>query len=196
MKMSMSVRSRRLLISTISVCILIAGVALFLKSARSRASASACLENLALIDGAKQEWARDLGKPPDAKPNWEDVCAYTGMPPNDTNYCPMRCRSGGTYVIGEVAHPAICSVHGFILFVVDPSARPESNGILGALVETLWSDGHEIKTHTDAIGRALVKAPENQTAAVIISKLGFVTITNPIESLYSNVSVALQRAPK
>lgn len=184
-------RTLRWLLPVISIFIVIAGAAFLVKSARNRADVSECLDNLARIDGGKQTWAMQLGKPMEAKPTWDDICWYTGV--NFKNECPLRCPSGGTYVIGEVAHPAICSLHGFIFFVVDPSSPPESNGVLGAVVETLWSDGHKVKTRTDAIGRALLKTPENQTAVVIISKPGYITITNSIGSLYSNVSVALVR---
>lgn len=191
--MSLSKRSKRIFISIISVCVVIAGAAILVKTAQSKAAASACLENLALIDGGKQNWAWSIGKPSDATPTWDDICWYTA---NSADECPLRCPSGGTYAIGEVAHPSICSFHGFIFFVVGPSAGPEGYGIPGAVVETLWRDGHKVTTHSDALGRALVKAPENQTATVIISKPGYITISNSIESVYSNVSVALERAPK
>lgn len=187
--------SKRLLISIIAVCtLLVAGATVLVKSARKKVAASECSDNLERINGGKHTWALESGNDPGAKPTWDDICWYTGV--NGTNECPLRCPSGGTYVIGEVAHPAICSVHGFLIYAIEHLSGHETKGIPGAVVETLYSDGHKAKTCTDAIGRALVKAPEKQTATVIISKPGYVTVSNSIGSLYSNVSVALERVRK
>lgn len=180
----------------ILVCVVIAGVAFLVISLRSKAAASECLETIALIDGAKQTWALESDSGPEAKPTWDDIYAYTGGFAGDGRTYPFRCPSGGIYVIGESAHPATCSVHGFLVCVFEQLSEHEAKGVPGAVVETLCSDGHKVKTRTDAGGRALVKAPPNQTAMVIISKPGYITVSNPIASLYSNISVALERVRK
>lgn len=184
----------------ISISVVIAGAAFLVISARSRAAASKCMYYLEVIRGAKYQWAKQLEKPMDAKPTWDDICWYTGV--GSTNECPFRCPSGGTYVIGKIGDLPICPVHGFVIFVGKPRSREdESDDVMdycipGAVVETVWSNGHKVKTRTDAIGDALVKAPPNQTTTVIISKPGYVTATNSIEKLYFDEGVALEPVRK
>lgn len=180
----------------ISICIVIAGVAFLVITLRRRAAASECLENIELINGGKYEWALQSGSAPDAKPTWDDIYSYTGGFYGDGKIYPFRCPSGGTYAIGRIGYPAICSVHGFSIGVYERFSEYDANAITGAVVETLWSDGHKVKTRADDRGGVLVKAPSNQTATVIVSKPGFITVTTSIQSLLTDSSVTLQRARK
>lgn len=190
------------LLVAVSICVSIAGAASVVISARSKEAASGCLRNLGLIRGGKYYWAEKLRKPPDAKPTWDDIRDYTGSFPGDGEAYPFQCASGGTYTIGKLDALPICSIHGFIIYVGKPVSGNDdfmditTNCIPGAVVETVWSNGRKVWTRTDAIGEALVKAPPNQTATVIISKPGYVAVTNSIEKLYYDEGVALERVPQ
>lgn len=200
----MKIRKRKtlgLLLVAISICVVIAGAVLPVISAGSKNADSECIRNLALIRGAKEAWAQELGKPRDSRPAWGDICPYTGnsVP---SNACPIICASGGTYAIGKLDDLPICSVHGFVIYVGKSDSGKDqfgditTNCIPGAVVETVWINGHRVKTCTDALGCALVKAPPNQTATVIISKPGYVAVTNSIEKLYFDGGVALEPVRK
>lgn len=174
-----------------SICAAIACAAFLVISVRNKIRASECLKNIELLNGAKDEWTRESECGPDAKPTMEDICPYTGAS-CPSNFCPIICPSGGTYTIGKVGCAPVCSFHGFSIGVYERISEYKGNVIAGAVVETVWSDGHKVKTLTDDIGGALVKAPPNQTATVIISKPGFTAVTNSIESLYTNAVVDLK----
>ena len=61
------------LLAAISIGVVIAGAAFWMISLRSRAAASECWENIALINGGKQTWALESDSGPEAKPTWEDI---------------------------------------------------------------------------------------------------------------------------
>lgn len=186
-------RPNQLLIATISVCIVITGAGVRVKSARNKEAASICEKSIRLIQGAKRQWALESGNGPDAKPTWDDICWYTGV--NSTNECPLRCPFGGTYTIGKVDEFPICSYHGLSVYVAERSL--DQNAVTGALVETFSSVGvKKTEAHTGAYGCAFLKIPPNQAGTVIVSKPGFLPSSNPIQSLATNPFVALERAPK
>jgi hypothetical protein len=68
-----------------------------------------CLNNLRLIDDAKQQWATDLDKPDTAVPSEKDLAPYLkhGVLP--------VCPSGGIYLINAVEDLPTCSVAGHVL---------------------------------------------------------------------------------
>src|ERR1051325_4267838 len=68
---------------------------------RSTASNNPCINNLRWIDGAKQQWAFDLGKPSNAVPSWSDISHYFIREP--------VCPQGGRYVIRAVYETPLCS---------------------------------------------------------------------------------------
>jgi chromosome segregation ATPase len=70
---------------------------------------NACINNLRLIDAAKQQWALEKNKPADAIPTVQDLLPYF----KDGNF-PV-CPSGGTYVINAVGELPACSVPGHVL---------------------------------------------------------------------------------
>ncbi|MBI1289982.1 hypothetical protein GC173_01890 [bacterium] len=73
--------------------------------ARDISGRNACQENLAKIDGAKQQWALENNAAADAQPTWEDLVgeqAYIRRTP--------MCPGGGTYTIGDIATEPSCSL--------------------------------------------------------------------------------------
>lgn len=68
-----------------------------------------CINNLRLIDDAKQQWATDAGKPLNAVPTVKDLLPYfkeKGFP---------ECPDGGTYSLNAVDEVPTCSVAGHTL---------------------------------------------------------------------------------
>ena len=81
-------------------------------TASDQAKLNACINNLRLIDAAKQQWALENGKPAAAVPGWADIQPYLGRGPNgDFPACP----SHGQYTIGAVADRPTCTVAGHAL---------------------------------------------------------------------------------
>lgn len=75
--------------------------------ARDTAMENACINNLRMIDGAKQQWALENGKKADDVPTAEDLKPYLGK-----NGIFPTCPAGGTYTIGAVSNAPTCSVPG------------------------------------------------------------------------------------
>src|SRR4051812_22287250 len=65
-----------------------------------------CINNLRLIDAAKQEWALEHGKTNSDIPTWTDVGPYLGRPGSALPTCP----SGGIYTLGAVSNNPTCSI--------------------------------------------------------------------------------------
>ena len=75
--------------------------------ARNTAFQNACINNLRIIDGAKQQWALENAKKQDDVPNQDDIVSYVshdGVMPD--------CPAGGTYEIRSVGESPTCSVPG------------------------------------------------------------------------------------
>ena len=68
-----------------------------------------CLNNLRLIDDAKQQWAADLDKPDSAVPSEKDLAPYL-----KNGVLPV-CPGGGIYLINAVDELPTCSVAGHVL---------------------------------------------------------------------------------
>ena len=79
--------------------------------ARNESRAKACQENLAKIDGAKEQWALETNQAT------ATACAignlFTAGAPN-TNYLKSapNCPAGGTYTIGAIGTDPTCSIGG------------------------------------------------------------------------------------
>lgn len=80
-----------------------------LQEAQARAQAEACINNLRIIDGAKQQWAMDNQKPGGALPTATDLAPY--LP----NHAMPVCPGGGTYSINAVAVSPSCNIAGHVL---------------------------------------------------------------------------------
>ncbi len=68
-----------------------------------------CLNNLRLIDDAKQQWATDFGKPDSAVPSEKDLAPYL------KNKILPICPGGGIYLINAVDEFPTCSTPGHVL---------------------------------------------------------------------------------
>ncbi len=80
--------------------------------ARTTPAEIGCINNLRLIDSAKQQWALEQRKKASDTPTWEDIRPYIGRGSNGE--LPV-CHHGGTYTIGPVGKPPTCSYPGDIL---------------------------------------------------------------------------------
>jgi hypothetical protein len=77
--------------------------------ARSHKCGSACLNNLRLVDSAKQQWALETAITNRA-PTWTDLAPYLGRAERNTNL--PKCPDGGIYWIGGVTNLPTCSIGG------------------------------------------------------------------------------------
>ncbi len=72
--------------------------------ARDTAMENACINNLRMIDAAKQQWALENGKTGGDVPTAQDLKPFlkNGIFPT--------CPAGGTYTIGAVSNAPTCSI--------------------------------------------------------------------------------------
>ena len=93
------------LIPAVAVPAMLSAIAIpnFVK-ARSTAQQNQCINNLRMIDVAKNQWALEKQKQPTDVPTKEDLLPYLPKWP--------VCPAGGTYVIGAVNERPTCSVAG------------------------------------------------------------------------------------
>jgi septal ring factor EnvC (AmiA/AmiB activator) len=68
-----------------------------------------CINNLRLIDDAKQQWAADLNKPNDVVPTEKDLLPYF------KNGALPQCPDGGIYLLNRVDQVPTCSIEGHAL---------------------------------------------------------------------------------
>lgn len=78
--------------------------------ARETARRNTCINNLRLIDGAKQQWALDNNKTANDTPTAQDLDKYFNGP--NPGFDALHCPEGGTYSINKVSEPPTCSVPG------------------------------------------------------------------------------------
>ena len=71
-----------------------------------------CVNNLRLIDGAKQQWALEKGKDSTATPTESDILPYIGR--GDSTQM-LICHGGGTYQINVLTNPPTCTVTDHML---------------------------------------------------------------------------------
>jgi regulator of replication initiation timing len=79
------------------------------QSAAVAAQLNTCINNLRLIEAAKQQWALDNSKTDDDIPNALELLPYFQ---NDVF---PTCPAGGTYTINAVGVPPTCSIPGHAL---------------------------------------------------------------------------------
>jgi membrane protein involved in colicin uptake len=73
---------------------------------------NACINNLRLIDSAKQQWALENKKQATDTPVWDDLRPYLGHGPNGEM---PSCPDGGSYTIGTVGEKPTCSIPTHVL---------------------------------------------------------------------------------
>jgi ABC-type transporter Mla subunit MlaD len=73
----------------------------------------ACINNLRLIDAAKQQWVLENKKQnTDAPPTLEDLRPYLGHGPNGEL---PACPDGGVYTVGPIGEKPTCNIPGHVL---------------------------------------------------------------------------------
>jgi hypothetical protein len=70
-----------------------------------------CINNLRLLDGAKQQWALENHKTSSDMPTWADIKSSLGRVGLDLPTCP----SGGTYTLGPLSNRPTCSIPDHVL---------------------------------------------------------------------------------
>jgi len=79
------------------------------QQAKVAANANVCINNLRLLDAAKQQWALDKSKPDSAVPTSQELLPYL----KDGTF-PV-CPDGGVYALNAVGEIPACSVQGHVL---------------------------------------------------------------------------------
>ena len=80
--------------------------------ARSLAHTNSCINHLAQIDGAKQQWAKDNNKNANDVPTWNDLGPYMGR---GRDSMILVCPDGGIYTLARVQEAPKCSIPGHVL---------------------------------------------------------------------------------
>jgi hypothetical protein len=79
---------------------------------RQNQNINACVNNLRLLDSAKQQWALEYKKQTTDTPGVEDLRPYLGRGPNGEM---PTCPDGGTYTYGAVGEKPTCSNPAHVL---------------------------------------------------------------------------------
>ncbi|HEY3863181.1 MAG TPA: hypothetical protein VGO59_14965 [Verrucomicrobiae bacterium] len=80
--------------------------------ARATSQQNVCINNLRMIDAAKQQWALEKHKQQSDTPTMEDLLPYLGH--GDNAKAPV-CPAGGVYTTGSVGEKPTCSIAGHVL---------------------------------------------------------------------------------
>jgi competence protein ComGC len=78
--------------------------------ARNTSQKNTCINNLRMIDAAKQQWALENNKKQSDIPTWQDIQPYLGKGKG-----PLHCPQGGEYTIGAVDQRPTCSIPEHVL---------------------------------------------------------------------------------
>ena len=73
--------------------------------ARQTAQTNACINNLRIIDAAKQQWGLEKGQTTSAVPGSSDICVYMGRSGTVMPTCPLGTAS---YVINALSVVPTC----------------------------------------------------------------------------------------
>ena len=76
---------------------------------QSNAPANACLNNLRILEGAKEQWALETKKAASTPVNAQDILPYL------RNNSSPTCPSGGVYTLNAVGAVPTCSLPGHVL---------------------------------------------------------------------------------
>jgi prepilin-type N-terminal cleavage/methylation domain-containing protein len=92
---------------------LLAAVAIpnFLR-ARTTSQTNMCIDNLRMIDGAKQQWALEQGQVGTALPKATDIQPYLGRGSGVLPVCPADPQStfATSYTMGDCQTPPLCQI--------------------------------------------------------------------------------------
>jgi hypothetical protein len=75
--------------------------------ARATAQKNTCINNLRIIDGAKQQWALENSKTADAIPTEKDLGPYL---PKGMTFDTLKCPASGVYSLNKIGAPPTCSI--------------------------------------------------------------------------------------
>ncbi len=84
----------------------------FQAESQRRQAMSACINNLRLLDSAKQQWALEQRKQVTDTPTMDDLRPYVGRGANGA--VPV-CPDGGVYTLRTIREPPTCSIPGHVL---------------------------------------------------------------------------------
>jgi hypothetical protein len=151
-----------------------------------------CIVHLQVIQASKQQWALENGKDSNAVPTWKDLNSYLANSLYaDGEKEELHCPAGGVYTIGRVGVFPTCSIpqHKYEYvsneFGVEVETENGSN-LVGATVELLDASGHKAISQTDRNGGAYIKTWTNADLLVIVSKPGYVTVSNTAEAIWNS----------
>jgi hypothetical protein len=82
-----------------------------LSPARENRNLPACINNLRLIESAKEQWALENNKTNSDVPTWPDLNIYFG----GGGAVILKCPRGGTYTLGTISNKPTCSYPGHVL---------------------------------------------------------------------------------
>jgi competence protein ComGC len=103
-------KNAKILIPTLVAAALLLAIAVpnFIRARNTKAS-NACVNNLRIIQGAKEQWALEHHKTTNDTPTLEDLKPYMGR--GEEGEIPV-CPDGGIYSPGRVGEPPKCSIGG------------------------------------------------------------------------------------
>jgi prepilin-type N-terminal cleavage/methylation domain-containing protein len=81
--------------------------------ARQTSQTNVCIDNLRMIDGAKQQWALEKGQVGTSLPLPTDIQPYLGRGSGELPICPADASNSFTtsYTVGNVQTPPVCQVN-------------------------------------------------------------------------------------
>src|SRR5205085_826790 len=104
----MSLKTKILILAVLGILFTLVIITPNVLPNRTTNSQYICMNNLRLIDGAKQQWALANEKTNGAVA-WNDILPYLGKEPKVQI---PRCPKGGTYILGNIGEPPKCSIGG------------------------------------------------------------------------------------
>jgi hypothetical protein len=151
-----------------------------------------CIFHLQVIEASKQQWALENNKDTNAVPTWKDLNPFlinTLIDEHEKDE--LHCPAGGVYTLGRIGVFPTCSIlqHKYEYvsneFGVGVEAENGSN-LVGATVELLDASGHKAISQTDRNGGAYITTWTNAALFVIVSKAGYVTVSNTLEAIWNS----------
>ena len=135
----MSLTQKNLLLVVCVSAVVLPGVAwVYFRSARIDAMPEvACVNNLRMIDGAKQQWAIEHKDATNLDVSWDNIVPYLGRK-GATARTP-KCPGGGMYSIGKRGQVPACSIAEHMQRMRASAFIPRHFG--GALPLALTADG-------------------------------------------------------
>jgi hypothetical protein len=145
-----------------------------------------------VIQASKQQWALENGRDSNAVPTWKDLNSYLANALYaDGEKDKLHCPAGGIYTLGRIGVFPTCSIpqHKYEYvsneFGVGVETENGSN-LVGATVELLDASGRKAVSHAGRDGVAFINTWTNAVLFVIVSKPGYVTVSNTLETIYNS----------